>query len=193
MAAEYEDPARYDDFPRALDVLRRVAPGLPGDEARRLERVLGLHELGTVPAGHASLLRWMSARHRLGLVANIWCDKAPWAGELERSGVLGLSRTTVSSSDYRSIKPSPVLFRLALDALGVDATRAVFVGDNLRCDIAGARAAGFSTAWISGAGLPPGRRPRRAEPVGPPVRIGDAGRRGPEELGSATQAWPSGP
>ena len=33
MAVDYEEPARYDDFPRALDVLRRVAPGLPDEEA----------------------------------------------------------------------------------------------------------------------------------------------------------------
>lgn len=151
MAVDYEDPARYDDFPRVLDVLRRVTPGLPDDEARRLEPVLGVPELGIVPAEHASLLHWLSRSHRLGLVANIWCHKAPWLGELERSGVLGLFRTTVFSSDCRSIKPSPVLFRLALDAPGVDVTRTVFVGDSLRCDIAGAKAAGLSAVWMSGA------------------------------------------
>ena len=33
---------------------------------------------------------------------------------------------------------------MALEALGVDARRAVFVGDSLRCDIAGAEAVGLS-------------------------------------------------
>src|SRR4051794_40866298 len=48
MAADYADPARYDDFPGVKDVLRCAAPGLPDEEVRRLELVLGVHELGTV-------------------------------------------------------------------------------------------------------------------------------------------------
>jgi FMN phosphatase YigB (HAD superfamily) len=105
---------RYDDFPQVHDVLRGVAPGLPDEEVRRLELVLGLHELGSVPVEHASLLRRLAERHRLGLVANIWCKKDLWLAELERSGLIGLFRTMVFSSEHRSVKPTPVLFRLAL-------------------------------------------------------------------------------
>jgi FMN phosphatase YigB (HAD superfamily) len=152
MAADYEDPSRYDDFPRVPEVLRLVAAGLPDGEVRRLELVFGLHELGRVPAEHASLLRWLAARHQLGLVANIWCEKSLWLRELERSGVHDLFRTMVFSSDYRSIKPSPVLFRRALDGFAVDRSRVVFVGDSLRCDIEGAKTVGLSTVWISDAG-----------------------------------------
>src|SRR5205823_14133838 len=120
MAADYEDPSHYDDFPQVPDVLRMVAPGLPDEEVRHLQLVFGLHELGSVPAEHASLLHWLAEGHRLGLVANIWCEKSPWLRELKRSGVHDLFRTMVFSSDHRSIKPSPVLFQLALDAFDVD-------------------------------------------------------------------------
>jgi putative hydrolase of the HAD superfamily len=41
-------------------------------------------------------------------------------------------------------KPDPAIFRIALDALGVPASRTVlYVGDSLRYDVAGARAAGL--------------------------------------------------
>lgn len=40
-------------------------------------------------------------------------------------------------------KPDPAIFAMALDALGVDAERAVFVGDSRYYDVDGARAAGL--------------------------------------------------
>jgi FMN phosphatase YigB (HAD superfamily) len=152
MAADYEDPARYDDFPRVADVLRATAPDLPDQERERLERVFGLHELGRVPPEYAAFLRRLAATHALGLVANVWCGKGLWVRELERAGVLGLFRSVVFSSDTASVKPSRVLFDLALGPFGGDRSGAVFVGDSLRCDIEGAKAAGLATVWINPSG-----------------------------------------
>jgi len=45
-------------------------------------------------------------------------------------------------------KPSPILFRLALRALGVSADRALMIGDRLETDIAGGAQAGMDTALV---------------------------------------------
>jgi FMN phosphatase YigB (HAD superfamily) len=152
MAAAYENPARYDDFPRVADALRATAPGLPEEERQHLERVFGLHELGRVPPEYADFLRRLAASHALGLVANVWCRKDLWLQELERAGILGLFRSPVFSSDTASVKPSRVLFERALRLFGVERSEALFVGDSLRCDIEGAKAVGLATVWINPSG-----------------------------------------
>jgi FMN phosphatase YigB (HAD superfamily) len=82
-------------------------------------------------------------------VANIWCRKDLWLGELGRAGVLGLFESPVFSSDHRSVKPSPTLFELAVVPFGGVRSEMVFVGDSLRCDVEGAKAVGLSTVWIN--------------------------------------------
>jgi FMN phosphatase YigB (HAD superfamily) len=91
-------------------------------------------------------------RYRTPQEANVWSAKGPWLAELGRAGVLGLFGSLVFSSDTRSVKPSRVLFDLALGPFGVSRSEAVFVGDSLRCDIRGAKAAGLSTVWVNAAG-----------------------------------------
>jgi putative hydrolase of the HAD superfamily len=44
-------------------------------------------------------------------------------------------------------KPDPRIFHLAVERLGVRPDRALFVGDNLEVDVAGARAAGLHAIW----------------------------------------------
>jgi FMN phosphatase YigB (HAD superfamily) len=149
LAAAYEDPARYDDFPQVADVLRETSPNLTDEERGHLERVFALHELGRVPPGHAAFLRRLAASHALGLVANVWSGKDLWVRELERAGVLGLFRSVVFSSDTASVKPSRVLFERALAPFGVAVPEAVFVGDSLRCDVQGAKAVGLATVWVN--------------------------------------------
>ena len=45
-------------------------------------------------------------------------------------------------------KPDPEPFRLCLQELGIDASEAVYVGDDYRIDICGARDAGLHPIWI---------------------------------------------
>ena len=84
----------------------------------------------------------------LGLVSNILSRKEPWLREFSRAGVLDLFAVTVFSSDGTSVKPSRKLFDQAVSALSVPRSDIVFVGDNLRCDVAGAAGAGLATVWI---------------------------------------------
>jgi HAD superfamily hydrolase (TIGR01509 family) len=64
---------------------------------------------------------------------------------------LGLSEDLfdafVLSSDLMRPKPRPEPFERALDAIGVLASVAVFVGDSLDADVRGAKAVGMTTVW----------------------------------------------
>lgn len=75
--------------------------------------------------------------------------------KLARSGVEHLLRAVVVSGEVGVSKPEPEIFRRALDALGVAAEDAVFVGDDPRRDIVGAGRVGLRTCWVShGGGWP---------------------------------------
>lgn len=45
-------------------------------------------------------------------------------------------------------KPDPEPFQVALDAVETPPRQAVYIGDSLRADIAGAQAAGLRTVWL---------------------------------------------
>jgi putative hydrolase of the HAD superfamily len=152
MLLDGGNPAKYDDFPQVAEVLRSLFPLLPDDERERIEEVIAAHELGRVPDEYADCLRRLARTHRLGLVSNLWSKKDRWMRELERAGVLSLFESPVFSSDHRSIKPSPVLFKLALQAFGVDKEQTVFVGDSLKRDVDGAKRVGLATVWIAPSG-----------------------------------------
>lgn len=88
MKSHYENPAKYDDFPRVADVLRELFPSHPDSERERLEDVIAIHELGRVPAEYSECLKQLSRTHRLGLVSNLWSAKTCWCvGFIRVSGV----------------------------------------------------------------------------------------------------------
>lgn len=151
MMQDYCNPSRYDDFPSVKEGLERYANACEAD-IPLLEQVFTRHELGTVTPDYAKCLRQLSQTHRLALVANIWATKSAWIDEFEQSGVLSAFEYLVFSSDCRSIKPSPVLYRQALQGLNALPKQALFIGDSLRCDIEGANALGITTVWINKAG-----------------------------------------
>jgi HAD superfamily hydrolase (TIGR01509 family) len=68
------------------------------------------------------------------------------AEHLERIGVASLFSAIVTSAEAGVAKPDPAVFRLALERLGVEAGRALHVGDEPE-DEEGARAAGLRFAY----------------------------------------------
>ena len=124
-ALELADPAVAD----------RVARRFLADAMRTLE-------------GNTPLLRELGRRYRLGIVSNFYgnltqvCDDA---------GIRSLFGVLVDSVEVGCTKPAPRIFRHALDALGVSAAKATFVGDSLPRDMAGARGVGMRHIWLVGA------------------------------------------
>lgn len=150
MGAIYDDPSRSDSFPRVLDTLRTLpaARGLPEAELQLLERVIAHQEVGRIPDAYAAWVSNAARSHVLGLIANLLSRKDLWVQEFKRAGVLDCFKVMVFSSDGSSMKPSRKVFDRAMEALGVSRSGAVFVGDNLRCDVGGARGAGLASVWI---------------------------------------------
>jgi len=123
--------------------------GLPPGETRLLDEVFAVHETGRVPERHAEVIRRLGQTHRLGVVSNIWCRSRLCGEELRRAGVADLFERVVFSSDVGVLKPAAPIFELALGHFGEDRSKVVFVGDSLKCDVAGARAAGLAAVWVS--------------------------------------------
>lgn len=84
--------------------------------------------------------------YRLGLVTN----GGP-SMQRRKLDALGLDDTfdvTVFAGYDTAAKPDPEPFLVALEELGTTPDRAVYVGNSLSSDVAGARAAGLRSVWI---------------------------------------------
>lgn len=85
-------------------------------------------------------------RRAVGLVTN-----GPTEVQREKIALLGLADLvdfSVVSGELGVWKPDPAIFRAALRLGGVEAEDAVFVGDSVEHDIAGAQAAGIRSIWM---------------------------------------------
>ena len=102
------------------------------------------------PDAREVLEQLKAAGLRLALISNTpWDVPGDFVGrDLERLGLLEhFDRLVYSDCGYR--KPHPGIFRRALDALDVEASQAIMVGDSLAEDVAGAAALGIRTLWLA--------------------------------------------
>ncbi|MBP7779410.1 MAG: HAD family hydrolase [Acidobacteria bacterium] len=130
-----------DALPHLVDVIRTHVPDL------------GL------PALTASVLTALGAGWRLAVVTNGRPDI-----QARKVRALGLERfvdVVVLAAEHGSGagKPEAAPFLAACQQLGVAPTRAVFVGDDPVCDIAGAHGVGMKTIWLPARVAPPATRP----------------------------------
>lgn len=103
-----------------------------------VDGTLGPHGLRTPPE---DVVRWMRGLRDAGIAAAVVSN----AGERRMAafcGALGVPYVA------RAGKPSPMPYRRALALLGVSPDRAVFLGDQLYTDVAGARAAGVLSVLV---------------------------------------------
>lgn len=89
---------------------------------------------------------------RLVVASNWDCSLPEW---LDGAGLWQLVDGAASSAVVGEPKPSPAVFRAALEIAGVDAGEAVHVGDSLDNDIEGARAAGIRAVLVDRSGASP--------------------------------------
>ncbi len=150
MLEAARDPARMDDYGDVRRFL--LESGADADlspaELDLIVEVFSSHEVGSIPPEHAEAIRQLRRSHPLGLVSNVWSPSPVFESALEKAGIRDLFTVRAWSSDYLSIKPSARLFQIALDAFPVDPARIVYVGDNPKRDIAGAKAMGMAAVWI---------------------------------------------
>jgi putative hydrolase of the HAD superfamily len=135
------------------------------DELRRfLEAEHAAWDPARQAAAHTpALLESLRARGlKLGLVSNAFDPGWLLHRDLEQMGLADLLDFAVFSSEVGKRKPHPAIFERALDALGVAAVDAVFVGDRLYEDIRGAGELGMTTVqalWFRADEHPEGAEP----------------------------------
>lgn len=94
---------------------------------------------------HALLESLRERGLKLGLVSNAFDPPDLLHRDLAQLGVAQRLDVALFSSEVGRRKPDPAIFQRALDALAVAPERALFVGDTLATDVAGARAVGMRT------------------------------------------------
>jgi HAD superfamily hydrolase (TIGR01549 family) len=82
---------------------------------------------------------------RTGLVSNAFDPGWLLRNDLERMGLADRLDVAVFSSEVGKRKPHEAIFAAALDSLGIEGERALFVGDRRFEDIRGAKQAGMTT------------------------------------------------
>jgi putative hydrolase of the HAD superfamily len=85
----------------------------------------------------------------LGLISNVDRDMTPFLNEL---GLTPLLQVVVTSQDVGSSKPQPEIFREALRQAGVQASEAIYVGDQYETDVIGAKKAGMKGVLLDRGG-----------------------------------------
>ena len=90
------------------------------------------------------VLRWLGERG----IKRAVCSNAPFPPEMmlrqvEKNGIAALMDAVVFSSKLGRRKPAPEVYQATLEAVGVPAERALFVGDRVREDYEGPRSTGM--------------------------------------------------
>jgi HAD superfamily hydrolase (TIGR01549 family) len=166
------DPARYEEARLAAIEDLRQHPELDHDEeiwVRFTEDIV--RGMGGVGAAAGQIARQIVRRWEEAAHFELYDDVLPVLEELRRRGMrLGLVSNTsrdlgafvrhfeldvdgwIASGSYGKVKPSPLIFRAALELVGCEADSAVMVGDSPADDVAGARAVGMRALLLDRAG-----------------------------------------
>ena len=95
------------------------------------------------PTGLARVERFKTLGYRLGVVSNTSTAPALLDAYLRGLGLLPLFDVVLYSVSKGIRKPHPELYRMALTELGSTPQETTFVGDRVREDVLGPRAAGM--------------------------------------------------
>ncbi len=141
-----EHPAMRHDFTwlrtQALLVHAREA-GYPDSMASEAFEVFYRVRNQVVPYDDVlPALGWLSARYRMFVISNGNAD-------LRVIGLAHYFERSLAARDAGMLKPDPRIFAMMLDAAGVPAAAALYVGDDPRSDVEGARRAGIRPVWVN--------------------------------------------
>lgn len=96
---------------------------------------------------NAELLGRLASRFRLGVISNFYGNLSVILDEFAMSPHLEVA---IDSALVGVSKPDPMIFKIALDRLGVGPEVACYVGDSFDRDMVPAREAGLGTIWLVG-------------------------------------------
>jgi putative hydrolase of the HAD superfamily len=125
--------------------------GIPASEARLLidrEFYAGVEELFAEVRPYGGLAAALDGIAGAGLRLALLSDLPP-ARKLELLGLSGRFEAALCSEDSGFLKPAVEPFAMLASRLGLPPGRILYVGNNPRIDVAGARAAGMASAIVS--------------------------------------------
>lgn len=129
---------------RALEMGHDLSPEQMVELAWRFYQPLS--KQASVEPGTRELLQEFAGRGlTLGIISNTFVPGEILDRHLEQVNLLDLLPHRIYSCDVIFRKPSPSIFALALKRTGLRAEQAIFVGDSLEADIAGANAVGMTS------------------------------------------------
>lgn len=114
-------------------------------DALQMLRALITRRFGLFPDVLPTLTQ-LKTKYQLGLVTN--AHRLYAEAEIKMLGLDQWWDVVIMSSDHGISKPAPELFHLALEQLQVSPAEAIYVGDSLEHDVAGARNAGLKVVHI---------------------------------------------
>lgn len=156
------------------DTYRRFAVAITGEEPgadvlrwcheRQCERVIANFELREDCLGTLGALR--DAGLHVAIVSNI--DDDYLHPMIDRVGLDDVLHAWTSSEEAKSCKPHEAIFHAALRKAGCAASEALFIGDALEADVAGANPLGMTTVYLREDAMPeaPVDGPQPAHTVG---------------------------
>ncbi len=144
VASEHPELAHDFGAQRRMTLHRAFAPFMLGDDW--IERTYAVYvrvrnEVECYADTRAALTR-MAARFPLISISN-------GTAELERIGLNGHFRFSVSAGELGVAKPAADIFHHACERLGFAPEHVLHVGDDPLADVVGARDAGMRTVWLN--------------------------------------------
>lgn len=102
-----------------------------------------------------SVLQNLACRYKLAVITNTQAQAPDWTASGQKHRVVEIpclkeyfDTVIIAGEAGLPPKPDKRVFLACLEALGIDCTQAVFVGDDWRTDICGAADAGLQPIWI---------------------------------------------
>ena len=144
------NPECFDAFPTVREFLDsdEYSKEFESYEKDLIEKTFASHECGWVPDNCRKALNELSKVHRLGLISNVWCESIYFRDRLKEEEVYNLFDIHIFSSDHGAIKPSRKLFQVAIDHFKKKPHELVYIGDNYKRDVIGAKNAGINSILI---------------------------------------------
>ena len=129
----------------ARGLVQRLRPTPDGPLAKRIAARF-LSDAREHLSSSAILLRRLASRYRLGIVSNFYGNLGAVCRE---SGIAPHLSVAIDSAMVGFRKPDARIFEAALAPLDARPSDAIFVGDSMPRDMAGARAIGMPHIWLS--------------------------------------------
>ena len=145
---------RYEDFARVTEGALRhacAALGLQIDEERRRRLMDAYRALAAFPEVGNALAELKAMKLRLAILSN--GSPAMLRPLTSNAGLRGLIGAVISVDQRKIYKPSPAVYRLAVERLRTPKAAMGFVSSNC-WDACGAKSFGFRTFWINRSGAP---------------------------------------